>query len=472
MSRVVLVAALMVFFASAYGAAQQHPHPGGSPNVLLITIDTLRADHLSCYGYHLQTSPHLDRLASHGVRFENAYTAIPLTGPSHISMMTGLFPQQHGATINGTHIGAMMHTKHPPLMLAQVLHRLRRYTTAAFVSAWPLKAQITGLGQGFGTYNQKLEYHYNVLSAARSATDVGPLSRKWIRKHAADQRPFFLWVHYFDPHAPYELHSEFASLPSNPNADGEDVPRRKQSMGALAKIRAYDSEIAFTDKDIGKTLKLLDEEGLKDNTFIFVVADHGEALGEHGDWGHGNKTEQGVVHVPMIAYFPGVLPQGKSIAQDVSLVDLMPTVLDYTGVQLGLQISGKSLRPLIEAEGGEPQLGPAFFVTYAEPPLHLPRWVTWMWTWARSKRTPAQMGFVRGNVKVVSIGGRRMQLFRLNDQFKWEQSVTGDAAVAAKEKDYREYLTAWFRRTNTGAPGEAHLTGEDRDMLRSLGYQP
>jgi len=465
---------LLIVIASlvpAWSVAQAQPPIRDSPNILLVTIDTLRADHLSCYGYRVRTSPNIDQLAAHGVRFEDAYTAIPLTGPSHISMMTGLFPQQHGATINGTHMGTQIHHQRPPLMLAQVLQRLRKYQTAAFVSAWPLKKGITGLGRGFDTYNQKFQYHYNLLSAARTATEVGPLSREWIRKHVSDRHPFFLWVHYFDPHAPYELHTQFSHLPANPNADPDADPL-PQNATTAAKIHGYDSEIALADNDLGKTLHLLDEEGIRNKTLIFIVADHGEAMGEHGYFGHGNHADQAILHVPMIVSFPGVVPQGRTVAQNVSLVDLMPTALDYAGIQLGLPISGKSLRPLIEAKGGEPQVSPAFFVTYAEPLLHLPRWLTWMWSWADAKRTPSRVGLIQGNVKVVSIGKKRLEVFRLSDQFKTERLVSDDPAVTAKTEGYREFLGAWFRRSNTGTPGDAHLNSEDRDMLHSLGYEP
>jgi arylsulfatase A-like enzyme len=462
-----LIAALILVLSPALSLASEAPQPGNPPNVLLITIDTLRADHLSCYGYPRQTSPNLDRLASQGVRFENAYSAIPLTGPSHITMMTGLFPQQHGATVNGAHIGTEMRTKRSPVMLAEVLHRLLKYRTGAFVSAWPLKKGITGLGRGFETYNQKLEYHYNLLSAARNATDVGELSRKWLRKRTRHE-PFFLWVHYFDPHGPYELHPEFANLPS-PIAGG--VPSTGDEAED-ARIRAYDSEIAFTDNDIGKTLKLLDEQGIRQSTLIYVVADHGEALGEHGYVGHRGHVYQPIVHVPMIISYPTLLPQGQTIAQDVSLVDLMPTVLDYVGIKVNLPIAGSSLRPVIERKGGAAAATqPAFFLTYSEPLLHLPRWITWIWSWVGSKRTPSRLGFVKGNVKVIARGGDSVEVLQLRNQFQVESALKDDVP-SAEVRRYREYLTAWFKRTNTGLPVENQLTDQDKDMLRSLGYVP
>jgi arylsulfatase A-like enzyme len=464
-----LIAAAMLLALPMWVLAEEPSRAAQPPNVLLITIDTLRADHLSCYGYRLLTSPNLDRLAAGGVRFASAYTTIPLTGPSHITMMTGLFPQQHGATVNGMHMGRQAQG-HPPLLLAQILRRLRGYKTAAFVSAWPLKKGITGLGRGFDTYNQKFRYHYNLLSAARTAADVGPLSRQWLRKHAGES-PFFLWVHYFDPHAPYELHPQFASLPANPAADQQEGSDSVEGAQA-EKIRAYDSEIALTDNDIEKTLGLLQQEGVRKNTLIMVVADHGEALGEHGYYGHGNHADQPVIHVPMIVSLPGKLPEGKTITQAVSLVDVMPTILDYAGIKLGEAIAGTSLRPLIE-QGSAAQVQPAFFVTYAEPVLHLPRWLTWMWSWAESKkRTPSRLGFIRGNMKIVLAGSKSPQVWQLRDQFKAERAVNDNPVISADAKLYGRFLSAWFQQTNTGIPAENRLSQKDIEMLHSLGYTP
>src|SRR5579872_4285788 len=134
-----------------------------APNVLLVTFDTTRADHLSCYGYPWRTSPYIDSLASRGVLFQNAYSAVPLTGPAHISLMSSLYPQQHGAAINGMH----MSTHPQPILLAQIFRHLG-YKTAAFVSAWPLKKSITGLNRGFEVYNEDFSYHYKVVNSART----------------------------------------------------------------------------------------------------------------------------------------------------------------------------------------------------------------------------------------------------------------------------------------------------------------
>ncbi len=435
-----------------------------APNVLLITFDTTRADHLSCYGYVRNTSPTLDQLAAHGALFENAYTVEPLTGPSHITMMTSLYPQQHGATINGMHM-----TTHPrPILLAQVLHHLG-YKTAAFISAWTLKKRITGLGKGFGVYNENFSYYYKVVNAARRGNEVGAASRRWLRKHGHSR--FFLWVHYFDPHHPYELHPRFANLPHEKHATIFPISASVDAQRA-AKIRAYDSEIAFDDNDLAKTLKLLDKLGVRDNTLIVFVADHGESLGEHGIWGHGYHIYQPTVHVPMIFSYPGVIPPGERIKKNVSTVDLMPTVLSYVGLHFKVPgQGGYSMKSLIQSDGKAPWNHPSFFLAYDEPAVLAPKWMSMFWTWTETKRTPALMGLVEGNTKVISSGAPdALKVYRLSDVFSRVQLVPSKDVNLSAMTGYREDLDAWFKKTNRGLEPQGKLSKEDLEMLKSLGY--
>ncbi len=435
-----------------------------APNVLLVTFDTTRADHLSCYGYIRETSPTIDRLAAHGVLFENAYTVEPLTGPSHITMMTALYPQQHGATINGMHM-----TTHPrPILLAQILRHLG-YKTGAFISAWTLKKGITGLGRGFEVYNQNFTYHYKVVNAGRRGNQTGDASRKWLEKHGHSH--FFLWVHYFDAHEPYTLHSGFAHLPHMKNATIFPIATSVDPNRA-AKIRAYDSGIAFDDNDLAKTLKLLDELGVRNNTLIVVVADHGENLGEGGIWGHGYHINQEAMHVPMVISYPKEIPQGERITADVSTVDIMPTILSYLGLHFRVPgQSGYSLEPMIQSGGKEAPARPTFFVVYAEPTLLPPKWMTFFWTWAEVKRTPSMMGFVEGNLKVVSTGSQdALKIYHLSDVFSKAQQVPTNSVSVANLSSYKEDLDSWFDKTNRGLEPQGHLTKQDVEILKSLGY--
>lgn len=463
-----LLTGLLLPFVSMAGprikVGKAHFDLKDAPNVLLITFDTTRADHLSCYGYVRQTSPSIDSLAEHGVLFENAYTAIPLTGPSHISMMTSLYPQQHGATINGMHMST-----HPrPIMLAQILHHLG-YRTAAFISAWPLKKGITGLGRGFNVYNENFSYYYKVVNAARRGNEVGDTSRRWLEKHG--QSKFFLWVHYFDPHHPYQLHPKFANLPHEKNAKIFPVSASADADRA-AKIRAYDSEIAFDDNDLAKTLKLLDDLGVRDNTLIVFVADHGESLGENGIWGHGDHIYQPTVHVPMIYSYPKEIPQGKRIKANVSTVDILPTILSYVGLKFDVPgESGYSLEPMISSGREKVAPQPTFFVTYAEPTLLPPQWMSIFWTWAETKRMPSLQGFVEGNIKVIRPGDNNaLRVYRLEDGFSQEKQLSSGDVKVADLSGYREDLDTWFKDTNRGLEPQGHLSKQDLEMLKSLGY--
>ena len=435
-----------------------------APNVLLVTFDTTRADHLSCYGYVRRTSPTVDQLAAHGVLFENAYTVEPLTGPSHITMMTSLYPQQHGATINGMHMST-----HPrPILLAQIFHHLG-YKTAAFISAWTLKKSITGLGKGFGVYNENFSYYYKVVNAARRGNEVGDASRRWLRKHAHSH--FFLWVHYFDPHHPYELHQRFANLPREPHATIFPVSSSVNADRA-AKIRAYDSEIAFDDNDLAKTIKLLSDLGVRDHTLIVFVADHGENLGERGIWGHGYHIYQPTVHVPMIFSYPKEIPQGERIKNNVSTVDILPTILSYVGLRFRVPgQSGYSLKSMIQNGGKGAPERPTFFLAYDEPTLLPPKWMSVFWTWAETKRTPSLMGLVEGNTKVVSSGSQdALKVYRLSDVFSRAEQIPSKEVNLSTLTGYREDLDTWFKATNRGLDPQGRLSKEDREMLKSLGY--
>lgn len=458
-----LMVALLVLPAIALAGAKERR--ADTPNIVLITIDTLRADHLSCYGYPLQTSPHIAKLASQGVQFQNAYSPIPLTGPAHIALMTSLFPQQHGATINGMH----MTTKPHPITLAQVLHRLG-YRTAAFVSAWPVKRGITGLGRGFDVYNQKFTYHYKLLNAARDAKEVTTAAQRWLKKRGG-KRPFFMWLHYFDPHEPYVLRPEYASLAHTTGYSEARLSGSPQRSAEDAqRVTAYDSEIAYTDHYVGEVLQQLTDMGVRDHTLIVLTADHGESLGENGYWGHGDRLYQGIVHIPLIVSFPGVIPQGVVLREDAGLLDVMPTILDYVGIPVGrLPLEGSSLKPLVEAAAHTPALKPVFFLTYNEPPLLPPGWISWIWRWAKTKMSPSNLGFASRNLKVVlEENDRQPKVFRLDYTANIENPA--DNIAAAQLSEYGEQLNKWFQKTNRGLKPKGQLSKEDVELLRSLGY--
>ncbi len=255
-----------------------HAADTGRPNVVLITLDTTRADYLSSYGFPLPTTPHLDALAERGVRFSDASSQIPLTGPSHATILTGLYPHQHGAIRNGVPLLEGIPT------LAERLSA-QGYRTAAFVSGWTLRGNLSGLARGFDTYDDRMEDRYHLVNSQRFAHQVTPPALKWLRDNA--RRPFFLWVHYFDPHTPYKKRGESHAIleRASPSAMAA-LPQRN---------RNYASEIHYTDRWIGKLLQALKELDLESETIVVVTADHGEALGEHGYVGHGRQIYQEIL---------------------------------------------------------------------------------------------------------------------------------------------------------------------------------
>jgi arylsulfatase A-like enzyme/Tfp pilus assembly protein PilF len=290
-------------------------------NLLLVTIDTLRADHLPAYGYTKIHTPNLDRLANESFVFDNAIAQVPMTLPSHASILTGLLPPVHGVRDNA---GFILDPK--VTTLAEIL-KSKNYKTAAFVSAFVLDSQF-GLDQGFDLYSDNFSLVQDRLDSShisRSAEETELEVDAWLKKNS-DQK-FFLWVHYYDPHDPYDppepYKTEYASSP-------------------------YDGEIAYTDRVFGRLYDLLDELQLKEKTIVVMVGDHGEGLGEHKEQTHSIFIYNATQHVPLMIRFPKIKP--KRIKDIVSLVDVVPSVLEWLGIQPDQNMQGRSLIPLIEGK--------------------------------------------------------------------------------------------------------------------------
>ncbi len=275
-------------------------------NVLLITLDTTRADRIGCYGNDRIQTPHLDRLARQGVIFSQAHATAPTTTPSHSSILTGLYPHHHGVRVNGFYKLADQHVS-----MAEEFANAG-YQTSAFVSAFVLDEQF-GLNQGFDTYDDDLSdadaparYRYKELTADRT-TDR---ALEWLAE-ADPERPFFSWVHYFDPHAPY------------------DAPEKYKLQSA----NVYDAEIAFTDAEIGRLLDGLEQAGRLDDTLVVVVADHGESLYQHSEASHAMLIYDASTRIPMILSQPTRLPAKVHLDRRVSQVDLRPTLQTLFGLE-------------------------------------------------------------------------------------------------------------------------------------------
>ncbi len=296
------------------------------PNIFLITIDTLRADHVHCYGYEQIQTPALDQIAKEGIRFTQAFTPSPITNSSHTSILTGLLPSSHGVS----DFGVPLAPTHPTL--AELL-ATRGYHTAAFIGAVILdsKSLAPGLDRGFEFYDNFPE-HASTKSRwgrlERRGLEVEQHAESWLSKHPDGAH--FVWAHFYDPHDPYEPPPPYSNI---------------------YKDRLYDGEIAYADSALGHFLAYLKKQGWYDGALIVVVGDHGEGLGEHHEDTHGIFLYDSTTHVPLLVKLPNGRAAGKGIDAQVRTTDIVPTILDLLGLPMPEKLDGTSLTPLFT--GGE-----------------------------------------------------------------------------------------------------------------------
>jgi choline-sulfatase len=313
------LAALFAFPASAQ-----------NPDVFLITIDTLRADHLGCYGYKDVETPTIDSIAADGVRFSQAFTHSPITNTSHTTILTGLLPSVHGVTDFGVPL-APQHVTWASLLKKQ------GYQTAAFIGAVILDSNqlAPGLDRGFDFYDNfpvKTESKDRFGRVERRAQAVIADAESWFAQHPRDAQstaPRFMWVHLFDPHDPYEPPPPFSEK--------------------YAK-HLYDGEIAYADSQLGHFIDTLKKAGVYQKSIIIIVGDHGEGLGEHGEDTHGLFLYDSTLHVPLIVKLPAEAHHGEVVDKLVRTTDILPTVLALTNTPAPPELNGASLVPLINSE--------------------------------------------------------------------------------------------------------------------------
>jgi arylsulfatase A-like enzyme/Flp pilus assembly protein TadD len=297
------------------------------PNVVFITIDTLRADHLGCYGYKQIHTPNIDGLAAESFRLERAYTPVPVTLPAHTAIFTGTYPTLSGMhDFSGNKLSAKQST------LASILKQ-QGYVTGAVIGSAVLDSRF-GLNQGFDFYYDHFDFNRlqesNLEEMERPGNVVADVALDWLTRNS--QSKFFLWMHLYDPHYPYR----------------PPAPYSEQY-----KDRPYDGEIAFADVQVGRLVSFLKAKGLYHNTLIVLTGDHGESLGEHGERTHGFFIYNATLHVPVLIHLPGSAA-GKAVTELTSLTDLMPTVLQELKVDVPAQVQGRSLLPLL-TEKNEPR---------------------------------------------------------------------------------------------------------------------
>jgi arylsulfatase A-like enzyme/Flp pilus assembly protein TadD len=425
--RLILV---LTTFSALLAAAQTLAKP--APNVVLITIDTLRADHLGCYGYKQIKTPNIDGLAADGARFERAFAVVPVTLPSHSSMLTGTYPMLSGMhDFSGNKLSPLQPT------LASVLKQ-SGYQTGAVIAAAVLDARF-GLNQGFDFYYDHFNFsrldESNLDEMERPGNVVADVALDWLSKNS--QKKFFLWMHLYDPHAPYHppeaYAKEYAAQP-------------------------YDAEIAFADEQVGRLLQFLKDKGLYQNTVIVLCGDHGESLGEHGEKTHGFFIYNATMHVPLIIRLPEK-DAARVVADPVSLVDLMPTVLGALGVEVPSQVQGHSLLSELRESTDSKQDDKAERERTLYGETFLPR-IHFNWSELRSSE----------NAKYHFIDAPRPELYDLaKDPGEVHNLFTDKSAVA---DEMRAKLAGLIRDYSAGKE-LAEKTGLDpalMERLKALGY--
>jgi choline-sulfatase len=314
-------------------AGQAAPPKNIPPNVFLVTIDTLRADHVHCYGYESVETPAIDALAKEGVRFTQAFTPSPITNTSHTSILTGLLPGRHGVT----DFAVPLSPSHPTL--AELLHK-RGYHTAAFIGAVILdsKTLAPGLDRGFDFYDN-FRSHATTKSrwdrVERRGMVVVQHAEAWLGAHPGGSH--FVWVHLYDPHDPYEPPAPYSQTYKN---------------------RLYDGEIAYADSALGTFIAYLKHHAMYENSVIVVVGDHGEGLGEHHEDTHGIFLYDSTTHVPLIVKLPAASAKAKVVDSQVRTIDILPTVLDLVGAPELQATDGESLKAFFTSS--EPEGRTAF----------------------------------------------------------------------------------------------------------------
>lgn len=405
-----------------------------APDVFIVSVDTLRADHLGCYGYAHPTTPNIDAFAKEALLFEDCLTEVPLTSPSFGAMMTSRYPRMNGAARNGLPLP-------PDVRTITQQFKDAGYQTVCVTSNWTLKRDLSGLDRGFDHYDDGFkDKRWGFMIGERFGDDVTAASLKLVQERDLNT-PMFAWFHYSDPHAPYKFHDKF-----NP------VGKALWKLDEVAATRArYDSEVAYTDAEIGKLLAALPKE----NAIVLFVADHGESLHEHDYLGHGRRVYQDNIRVPMILRGPSVTP-GRSKAP-VRLIDVAPTLLSLAGLQpikdmLGVDLLKTEIpndrARVIETYGGAvPSVPGAKAVMAARPPM--------------------RQSVTKGEWKLI-IGGPGPELFNLtNDPGELKNLIDEEKPRAA---ELREIIEDWDAKIPKGSAEAAELDGEDIEALKSLGY--
>ena len=439
----ILLAATILFGGGC--AADRGGRGGEIRNVLVIGVDTLRADFVGAYGGPEGRTPNADRLAGKGALFERCFVASNVTLPSFSSIMTGRYPIQTGVTANGVELPDSETT------MAEAF-REAGHGTAAFVSSSILDSRY-GLVGGFQTYDDEMTKPSKEGTLERAAEDTTGRAVSWLEKNGGGR--FFLFVHYFDPHMPYEAYSgRYRNMAAFERGfvygliDRKDLPGLKNIMSPLRDY--YGQEVRHVDESIGRLLETLDRLGLEKNTLVVLTSDHGEELFEHFMYPeHVASLYNSVTRVPLAISAPGKKPAAARIGNTVSSVDIMPTVLELAGLKVPAGIAGKSLVPLIEGEG-EPGERAAFTL---RPP-------------AGGFAEGQGYSVVRGKWKYIYYEKAPGRLFDLDEDPGERNDLSGTNPVLKAQ--LQNELAAWY--SSRAADRKRKAGPETEKMLKELGY--
>jgi arylsulfatase A-like enzyme/Tfp pilus assembly protein PilF len=392
-------------------------------NVVVLTLDTTRWDRLGAYGDGTASTPNLDRLAAEGVLFEEAIAPVPLTLPAHSTLFTGLLPPRHGVRDNGGYVLDPRHTT-----LAEILKQ-SGWQTGAFVGAFVLDSKW-GLNKGFDTYVDKFDVSkYQTVSlggVSRRAAEVMQNAMPWLEAHANDR--FFAWLHFYDPHTPYDPPEPFKSRFHN---------------------RPYAGEIAYVDFQIGRLLQWLDTKGIAGRTIVVAIGDHGESLNEHGEATHGLFVYDATTRIPFIVRAPYDSMRGRRVGSTVRSEDLLPTVLDLVGKSAPQDVQGQTLVPLMTGETSTLNLDAYSESLYARHHFG--------WSELKALRS--------GRFKYIN--ATRPELYDLERDPAEQHNLFEDRRQLA---DRMAIELARLATEESAAPGPSAVDPETRERLAALGY--
>ncbi|MEM9554820.1 MAG: sulfatase [Acidobacteriota bacterium] len=438
--------------ASAAFAGAESPIAGARdegtrrfPDIVLLSVDTLRYDRLSLHGYARPTSPAIDALLGAGVRFDQARVVEPLTAPSMASILTSLHPHEHGASRNG--LGVRPGLPSLPRMLAA-----RGYRTGAFVGNWTLRDEMVRLGDHFDDYSEVFSRKrwLGLFYSEATADDLNREALEWAREHIGAERrwPFFLWVHYVEPHEPYRYWDDLA--PRLGRLDPQDDSDR------------YDTEVAFVDRAIGSLLSDLQTLVPRDELLVIFVSDHGESLGEHDYWGHGRNLFDPGLRVPMGLTWHGRL-RPAVLDTPASSLDLTPTILGLLGLDVPDALRGHDWSPMLRGEAA----APADRVTWHQ--AHK----------GAVQRRGNERARRQGLLAVARVGGDEKVVLDLRDQTLRRFELGDDPGElrgqSAANTEAEDALQTWLEAVQRGLAASDELPPpsldeEDLEQLRALGY--